>query len=163
DARIITSCVLQLADRLTDLSLPCSLWRWKRDRIDSPGPPGFIAPSPVRRCYRFTEEKVCVCGRTSAARAMRLPAPPASVGLITCSLVIMLPLLVSCHPALTSGQHSLVFMEQLSRSQVGFNWRNITCPLCKAVFTILDIALLSDFSTEMLHRLKRATDASHCG
>ncbi|KAG7217229.1 hypothetical protein INR49_027773 [Caranx melampygus] len=101
--------------------------------------------------------------RTSAARAMRLPAPPASVGLITCSLVIMLPLLVSCHPALTSGQHSLVFMEQLSRSQVGFNWRNITCPLCKAVFTILDIALLSDFSTEMLHRLKRATDASHCG
>ncbi|GAA6232060.1 sphingomyelin phosphodiesterase [Lates japonicus] len=79
---------------------------------------------------------------------MRLPTLLSSFGLITCCLLIMLPLFGSCHPAQTSGKPSLVFMEQFSRLGVGFNWRNVTCPLCKAVFTILDIALLSDANEE---------------
>ena len=36
----------------------------------------------------------------------------------------------------------LRFVEQLDRFGVGFGWRNLTCPLCKTLFTILDIALL---------------------
>ncbi|XP_018547609.1 sphingomyelin phosphodiesterase [Lates calcarifer] len=79
---------------------------------------------------------------------MRLPTLLSSFGLITCCLLTMLPLFGSCHPAPTSGKPSLVFMEQFSRLGVRFNWRNVTCPLCKAVFTILDIALLSDANEE---------------
>ncbi|XP_070773329.1 sphingomyelin phosphodiesterase isoform X2 [Enoplosus armatus] len=39
-------------------------------------------------------------------------------------------------------------MEQINRPELGFNWKNVTCRLCKAVFTILDIALLSDVNEE---------------
>ncbi|XP_040908189.1 sphingomyelin phosphodiesterase [Toxotes jaculatrix] len=74
---------------------------------------------------------------------MRLPAR-----LLTCTLLLMWPLFGSCRPSQTSGQPGLVLMEHFSRSWVGFNWRNVTCPLCKAVFTILDIALLSDANEE---------------
>lgn len=30
----------------------------------------------------------------------------------------------------------------LDRFKVHFNWRNISCPVCKAFFTVLDVALL---------------------
>lgn len=73
---------------------------------------------------------------------MRLSSQPPYFGLITCSLVLILPLFGSCHPAQLSGNPSLVFMEQLSHSSVRFNWRNVTCYVCKAVFTIVDVALL---------------------
>uniref|UniRef100_A0A3Q0S525 Sphingomyelin phosphodiesterase n=1 Tax=Amphilophus citrinellus TaxID=61819 RepID=A0A3Q0S525_AMPCI len=73
---------------------------------------------------------------------MRLPSPPPSFGLITCLLVLTLPPFGSCHPAQLPRKPSLVFMEHLNPSRVGFSWGNLTCPLCKAVFTILDIALL---------------------
>lgn len=77
---------------------------------------------------------------------MRLPTLMQSLGLIACALVLMLPLFGSCHPAPTSEQQpKLVFMDQFSRPGLGFNWRNITCPLCKVLFTILDIALLVMF------------------
>ncbi|KAI4814708.1 hypothetical protein KUCAC02_003892 [Chaenocephalus aceratus] len=75
---------------------------------------------------------------------MLLPSLP-SWFLLTCSLVLLFG---SCDPAPTSEQSRLVLMEQFSRPEVGFNWRNVTCPLCKAVFTILDIALLSDTNEE---------------
>lgn len=83
---------------------------------------------------------------------MRLPSPPPSFGLITCLLVLTLPLFGSCHPAQLPGKPSLVFTEHLNPSRVGFNWGNLTCPLCKAVFTILDIALLSDANEELVAR-----------
>lgn len=35
-----------------------------------------------------------------------------------------------------------VSVNTLDRFKVHFNWRNISCPVCKAVFTIVDIALL---------------------
>ncbi|XP_033465658.1 sphingomyelin phosphodiesterase [Epinephelus lanceolatus] len=74
---------------------------------------------------------------------MRLPS---LLGLITCTLVLMM--FGSCRPAPTSEQPRMVFMEQFSLPGVGFNWRNVTCPLCKALFTIVDIALLSDVNEE---------------
>ncbi|XP_042355498.1 sphingomyelin phosphodiesterase [Plectropomus leopardus] len=83
---------------------------------------------------------------------MRLPCLLPSLGLITCTLVLMLLPFGSCHPAPTSEQPRLVFMEQISRPELGFNWRNVTCALCKAVFTILDIALLSDANEERVAR-----------
>lgn len=65
--------------------------------------------------------------------------------LFTCSLLLMVPLLGLTHPAQTPQQNKLVFVEQTDRPGVGFNWKNVTCPLCKAVFAILDIALLVMF------------------
>lgn len=36
-------------------------------------------------------------------------------------------------------------MEQFRRPGLGFDWRNVTCPMCKVLFTLLDIALLVIF------------------
>ncbi|TKS82953.1 Sphingomyelin phosphodiesterase [Collichthys lucidus] len=83
---------------------------------------------------------------------MRLPTLPPSFGLLTCSLLFMFPLFASCFPAQSPEQPRLLFVEKFNRPGVGFNWRNITCPLCKAVFTILDIALLSDANEERVAR-----------
>ncbi|KAK2879667.1 sphingomyelin phosphodiesterase [Channa argus] len=69
-------------------------------------------------------------------------------GLMICALVFTLPLFGSCHPAQTSEPHRVLFTEQFIRPEVRFHWRNITCPLCKSIFTILDIALLSDANKE---------------
>lgn len=80
---------------------------------------------------------------------MRLPTLLPSAGLLTCALVLLFG---SCHPSPTPEKSRLVLVEQLSRTGVGFNWRNITCPLCKAVFTILDVALLSDANEERVAR-----------
>ncbi|KAM6907520.1 sphingomyelin phosphodiesterase [Xenentodon cancila] len=76
--------------------------------------------------------------RTPDLRTMRLPALLCLSG----AVLFMLPLLGCCHPA-QPPLEPLVFAE-LNRVSFGFNWRNLSCPLCKAVFTILDIVLLSD-------------------
>ncbi|XP_069002445.1 sphingomyelin phosphodiesterase [Embiotoca jacksoni] len=83
---------------------------------------------------------------------MGLPAPMPSLGLVTCALALMSPQFGSCHPARPPGQPGRLFTEPLSRPGLGFNWRNVSCPLCKAVFTILDIALLSDTNEERVAR-----------
>ncbi|KAM9332450.1 sphingomyelin phosphodiesterase isoform 2-T2 [Pholidichthys leucotaenia] len=80
---------------------------------------------------------------------MRLPDLLATCRLITCALLLS-QLFVSNHPALPSQEHSIVFLEQLSHQRVGFNWKNITCPLCKVVFTILDVTVLADANEERL-------------
>lgn len=36
----------------------------------------------------------------------------------------------------------LVGVNTLDRFKVHFSWRNISCQVCKAVFTVVDIALL---------------------
>ncbi|XP_036450218.1 sphingomyelin phosphodiesterase [Colossoma macropomum] len=40
----------------------------------------------------------------------------------------------------------------INHFQVRFSWHNISCPLCKALFTIVDVALLSDTNTEYVAR-----------
>ncbi|XP_076130134.1 sphingomyelin phosphodiesterase [Alosa pseudoharengus] len=56
----------------------------------------------------------------------------------------------------------LSFVEQLGRFGVRFNWRNLTCPVCKTVFTILDIALLSDTNKERVaHAVGEACTRLH--
>ncbi|XP_058483888.1 LOW QUALITY PROTEIN: sphingomyelin phosphodiesterase [Solea solea] len=81
--------------------------------------------------------------------------------LLSCPVLLLLLLLlqlqqlqVSCVPAAQthSQEPRLLFVEQLSRSQLGFNWRNVTCPLCKTVFAILDVALLSNANEEHVAR-----------
>lgn len=74
------------------------------------------------------------------------------LGLITCALLLMCPPLGSPHPAGAPGQDRLLFLEKLDRPGVGFNWKNITCPACKVLFTILDVALLSDVNEERVAR-----------
>ncbi len=80
--------------------------------------------------------------RTLAVWTMRVPTLLTPFGLLTCTVALMLPLLGSCHPASAKEEPRLVFMERVNRLGVRFDWKNVTCPLCKAVFTILDIALL---------------------
>ncbi|KAK2828672.1 hypothetical protein Q5P01_019706 [Channa striata] len=85
-----------------------------------------------------------------------------SAGLVTCALAFVLPLLASCHPARTSEQQRVVFVERLTRPEVRLNWRNISCPLCKAAFAILDVALLSDANEERVaHALGEACVRLH--
>lgn len=79
---------------------------------------------------------------------MRVPTLLTPFGLLTCTVALMLPLLGSCHPASAKEEPRLVFMERVNRLGVRFDWKNVTCPLCKAVFTILDIALLSNANEE---------------
>ncbi|XP_072230909.1 sphingomyelin phosphodiesterase [Leuresthes tenuis] len=79
---------------------------------------------------------------------MRLHSPLDTFGLMTCTLLVMSPLLGSCLPAQVSVQPKAVFVDHFNRFGLGFNWRNVSCPLCKALFTILDIALLSDTNEE---------------
>ncbi|XP_017273434.1 sphingomyelin phosphodiesterase isoform X2 [Kryptolebias marmoratus] len=79
---------------------------------------------------------------------MNPPKLSPSLGLMTCTLLLAVPLLGSCLPAQPSAQNRTVFVEHINRFALGFSWRNLSCPLCKAVFTILDIALLSDANEE---------------
>lgn len=77
---------------------------------------------------------------------MNIARLPVTLGLIGFVLVLMSSQFGSSHPVLE--EPNLVFMDNVDRLRVGFNWRNLTCPVCKALFTILDIALLSDTNTE---------------
>ncbi|XP_030009348.1 sphingomyelin phosphodiesterase, partial [Sphaeramia orbicularis] len=71
-------------------------------------------------------------------------APFATVlGLITFTVLLAFG---SCFPAQSPQQARLV--DHLSHLNVRFDWRNATCPICKAVFTIVDIALLSNANEE---------------
>uniref|UniRef100_A0A3Q3J3G6 Saposin B-type domain-containing protein n=1 Tax=Monopterus albus TaxID=43700 RepID=A0A3Q3J3G6_MONAL len=81
---------------------------------------------------------------------MRLPTVSPSRGLVTFTLVLMMPLFGFCHPGQVSRQSGLVFMQQFVHQGVGFNWKNVTCRLCQTVFTIIDIALMSDANEERL-------------
>ncbi|XP_037126442.1 sphingomyelin phosphodiesterase [Syngnathus acus] len=77
------------------------------------------------------------------------PLPQLRFGLLTCALLLVLPLEVPCHPTLISGQPNLV-MERLPMFK--FNWTSISCRACQVLFTILDVALLSDLNEERVAR-----------
>uniref|UniRef100_A0A8C7Y3L4 Sphingomyelin phosphodiesterase n=1 Tax=Oryzias sinensis TaxID=183150 RepID=A0A8C7Y3L4_9TELE len=68
------------------------------------------------------------------------------------ALLVTTPLLGSCHPAQMSARPGPVILERFNPNALGFNWRNLTCPLCKTLFTIVDIALLSDTNAERVAR-----------
>ncbi|XP_029957654.1 sphingomyelin phosphodiesterase [Salarias fasciatus] len=85
---------------------------------------------------------------------MRLLTPQP---LFTCSLALVLAGFGLCLPVQQSGQPRLELLELIDHHKVGFSWRNLTCPLCKTVFTILDIVLLSDANEERVaHALGEA-------
>eukprot|EP00066_Takifugu_rubripes_P006537 XP_003971403.1 PREDICTED: sphingomyelin phosphodiesterase [Takifugu rubripes] len=58
----------------------------------------------------------------------------------------------SCSPAPGPEQNRLTFFEHLGHTGLKFSWRNLTCPTCKALFVILDIALLTDTNEEHVAR-----------
>ena len=79
---------------------------------------------------------------------------PGSLLLLAGSLLLLLPLLGRSGPApelRSSGpapelRSRPLLPEQLSRGEsLFFGWRNLSCPVCKALFTVLDIALLVGF------------------
>lgn len=57
------------------------------------------------------------------------------------ALVALCVMFGSSAPAPAPG-HRLTFLEHLGPTGLQFSWRNLTCPTCKALFVILDIALL---------------------
>uniref|UniRef100_A0A3P9KPA0 Sphingomyelin phosphodiesterase n=1 Tax=Oryzias latipes TaxID=8090 RepID=A0A3P9KPA0_ORYLA len=78
--------------------------------------------------------------------------PLPSLLLLFGALLVATPLLGSCHPAQMSARPGPVILERFNPNALGFNWRNLTCPLCKTLFTIVDIALLSDTNAERVAR-----------
>lgn len=70
--------------------------------------------------------------------------------LLQTSAVITLALLLSfgsCHPAQPSEQSIKLFLDRMKPS-LGISWRNISCPLCKTIFGIIDIALMNSVNEE---------------
>lgn len=53
----------------------------------------------------------------------------------------------ACYPAQPSEQSIKVFLDHMKPS-LGISWRNISCPLCKTIFGIIDIALLDSANEE---------------
>ncbi|XP_030648451.1 sphingomyelin phosphodiesterase [Chanos chanos] len=54
------------------------------------------------------------------------------------------------------------FVDAVSRFRVEFSWRNISCPVCKAIFTVVDLALLSQTNTERVaHAIGEACTKLH--
>ncbi|XP_059401558.1 sphingomyelin phosphodiesterase-like [Carassius carassius] len=69
----------------------------------------------------------------------------------------------SSHP-LEGGTESakLRFVEEFDRFKLGFGWHNVSCAVCKAIFTMLDIALLSESNMERVaHALGEACVRLH--
>nr|XP_061801179.1 sphingomyelin phosphodiesterase-like [Nerophis lumbriciformis] len=84
----------------------------------------------------------------------QLPLPQWHFGMLTCALLFLLPLSCSSHPTLISDQLDFV-MERLSLPMFKFNWTSISCRVCQALFTMLDVALLSDINEERVARAVR--------
>ncbi|PWA22958.1 hypothetical protein CCH79_00002276, partial [Gambusia affinis] len=100
--------------------------------------------------------------RHATVRTMRLPTLRPFLGLTTCTLLLMSPLFGSCHPAQYQAQTRTVLVELFETHGLGFAWRNLTCPFCKAIFTILDIALLSSANEERVaHAVSEACIRLH--
>ncbi|KAL0994951.1 hypothetical protein UPYG_G00129820 [Umbra pygmaea] len=74
---------------------------------------------------------------------------PYNLGLLLC-LVLGSVRLGTSFPVQEEGKPGITFLEEVDRLRVGFNWRNLTCPLCKTLFAVLDIALLSDVNEERI-------------
>uniref|UniRef100_A0A673Z0Y8 Sphingomyelin phosphodiesterase n=1 Tax=Salmo trutta TaxID=8032 RepID=A0A673Z0Y8_SALTR len=89
---------------------------------------------------------------TLLTRTMRSAPIPCAVGLLCCVLVLCSVPLGTSFPVQDEGKPGITFLEEVGRLRVGFNWRNLTCPVCKVLFTILDIALLSDVNEERVAR-----------
>uniref|UniRef100_A0A8C7IWN9 Sphingomyelin phosphodiesterase n=1 Tax=Oncorhynchus kisutch TaxID=8019 RepID=A0A8C7IWN9_ONCKI len=83
---------------------------------------------------------------------MRFAPIPCAVGLLCCVLVLCSVPLGTSFPVQDEGKPGITFLEEVGRLRVGFNWRNLTCPVCKVLFTILDVALLSDVNEERVAR-----------
>ncbi|XP_077596610.1 sphingomyelin phosphodiesterase [Stigmatopora nigra] len=77
----------------------------------------------------------------------QLPLPQWHLGMLTCALLLLLPMHCPCHPMLISDQSDFL-MERLSLPMFKFNWTSISCRVCQVLFTVLDVALLSDINEE---------------
>lgn len=53
----------------------------------------------------------------------------------------------ACYPAQPSEQSIKMFLDHM-KPNLGISWRNISCPLCKTIFGIIDIALLDSANEE---------------
>ncbi|CAL8279210.1 unnamed protein product [Arctogadus glacialis] len=83
---------------------------------------------------------------------MRISAELSKLAFISCAAVVLLSVFVTTHPVENAEKPNPLTIEMFSLSGLGFNWKNLTCPACKAFFTILDIALLTDENEERVAR-----------
>lgn len=72
---------------------------------------------------------------------------PALLRTSACIIVALLLAFGSCHPTQPSEQSIKLFLDHIKPS-LGISWRNISCPLCKTIFGIIDIALLDTANEE---------------
>ncbi|XP_056449657.1 sphingomyelin phosphodiesterase isoform X1 [Gadus chalcogrammus] len=89
---------------------------------------------------------------TIACRKMRISAELSKLAFISCAAFVLLSVFVTTHPVENAEKPNPLPIEMFSLSGLGFNWKNLTCPACKAFFTILDIALLTDENEERVAR-----------
>ncbi|XP_056449658.1 sphingomyelin phosphodiesterase isoform X2 [Gadus chalcogrammus] len=83
---------------------------------------------------------------------MRISAELSKLAFISCAAFVLLSVFVTTHPVENAEKPNPLPIEMFSLSGLGFNWKNLTCPACKAFFTILDIALLTDENEERVAR-----------
>lgn len=75
---------------------------------------------------------------------MRLSAALRTSAGITVALLLVFG---ACYPAQPSEQSIKLFLDHM-KPNLGISWRNISCPLCKTIFGIIDIALLDSANEE---------------
>lgn len=75
---------------------------------------------------------------------MRLSAVLRTSAGITVALLLAFG---ACYPAQPSEQSIKLFLDHM-KPNLGISWRNISCPLCKTIFGIIDIALLDSANEE---------------
>ncbi|XP_066507582.1 sphingomyelin phosphodiesterase [Hoplias malabaricus] len=69
-------------------------------------------------------------------------------------VVLLLPPVGKSYPLQDENDIAdLGVVKQINNFQLMFSWHNISCSLCKALFTVVDIALLSDTNTEHVARV----------
>ncbi|XP_010867124.1 sphingomyelin phosphodiesterase [Esox lucius] len=84
---------------------------------------------------------------------MRFTAVPYDLGLLCWVIVLVSVPIGTSLPIQENAKPDITFLEEVGRLRVGFNWQNLTCPVCKTLFTILDIALLSDVNEERIAKV----------
>ncbi|KAJ8342378.1 hypothetical protein SKAU_G00323060 [Synaphobranchus kaupii] len=80
---------------------------------------------------------------------------PVAVGLATFFFLYVGCALLSSHVGaaypLEDGERSeahVKFVDAVKKLQVGYGWRNVSCSLCKALFIIVDVALVAEVNEE---------------
>lgn len=89
---------------------------------------------------------------------MRLFALLQTSAWVTVALLLSFGL---CHPTQPSDQSVKLLLDRM-KPDLGISWRNVTCSLCKTIFTIVDVALMNSVNEEYVaHAIAEACIRMH--